>query len=93
MSEESKNPDAVGPRKQPDEAELKVLRNLARGAPFEEGFVVEQNALRAAWQCLLAGWMDRGRLTPAGRAVLVEAAFRCAPILLPPSSLGKVEGS
>ena len=81
--------NATNEGKEPDEAELRVLRNLARGASFEDGFVVEENAMRAMWQCLLAGWVDRGRLTLEGRFALarheVEACGR-GVILLPPSS-------
>lgn len=56
----------------PTEVQLRVLRNLAAGRSFEHGFVHEESAMRAMYQCLLAGWVSRNELTDDGRIVLDE---------------------
>ena len=62
-----------------EEAHLKVMRNLARGARFEEGFLVQQKALQAMFQCVLHGWVDRNQLTNAGRALLASHELHRSP--------------
>lgn len=54
----------------PTEAQLRVLRNLAAGRAFEDGFVHQTSAVKAMWQCLLAGWVSRNQLTDEGRETL-----------------------
>jgi len=57
----------------PKEQHLKVLRNLAARRDFFHGFVQETNAVRAMFECILKGWVDRNQLTFEGRAVLEES--------------------
>lgn len=54
----------------PTEAQLRILRNCAAGRPFEDGFVHQDNAVKAMWQCLLAGWVSKSQITDEGREVL-----------------------
>ena len=62
-----------------EEAHLKVMRNLARGARFEEGFLVQQKAMQAMFQCVLRGWVDLNQLTNAGRALLASHELHRSP--------------
>lgn len=82
---------------QPTEQQLKILKNLEAGKDFTHGFVHQENAVRAMFQCLTAGWVSRHRLTAEGRAILEAqkplkgnyeiTAVKSEPIQLPPSSL------
>lgn len=54
----------------PTEPQLRVLRNLAAGKNFLDGFIHQESAVRAMFQCVLAGWVSRNELTIDGRDIL-----------------------
>src|SRR5262249_50038640 len=57
----------------PTELQVAILKNLARGRSFEAGLgALINDALPAMMQCVLAGWVDTGRITEEGRAVLAR---------------------
>ena len=84
---------------EPNEQHLRVLRNIEASRDFQEGFLIQQNAVQAMFQCVLNGWVSRNRLTKEGRALLaaqkpLKGDFEITIVkeekvihLLPPSSL------
>jgi hypothetical protein len=56
----------------PREEHLKILRNCANGRPFEEGFILQESAVRSMFQCLCEGWVERSQITDKGRQVLAQ---------------------
>lgn len=80
---------------------LRALRNAEARRYELDGFTNERDGVRAVFECIMHGWLSRGRLTAEGRAVLaldkaVEGhveikVIKDAParrtLLLPPSSL------
>jgi len=59
-----------GPR--PGGAHLRLLRNLEAKRPEMHGFLVEENGMKAYFECVLNGWVDRGQLTAVGRELLAQ---------------------
>lgn len=60
--------------REPTKDETAFLAMLASGSSFEEaacGLGVEQH-LRVPFQCVLNGWVDRGRLTKTGQTIAHE---------------------
>jgi hypothetical protein len=53
---------------------LRVLRNIEAGRYELAGFAIEENGMRSFFQCVLCGWVDRGKLTDKGRAELAKAS-------------------
>ncbi len=54
----------------PDESQMKILKNLKEGKSFEMGFIHTDSAVRAMFQCILNGWVDRNRLTDLGHSLV-----------------------
>ncbi len=55
--------------KKPDENEMFILRNIEAGKKFEAGLDTSL-AVPAMWRCITNGWVDGGRLTVEGSAVI-----------------------
>jgi hypothetical protein len=54
----------------PTTHELALLRMLAAGEGFETAcLALKDEGVRAAFQCVLKGWIDRGCITEAGRVL------------------------
>lgn len=56
---------------QPTASQLRVLRKLAAGEDLRD-FAATDDEVKATWDCLIAGWVDCGRITPAGRRILAQ---------------------
>lgn len=58
----------------PTEKEHAFLCMLVAGEDFDQAATVMggNDALRVPWQCLLNGWIDRGRITKAGRELALR---------------------
>ena len=60
----------------PTEGQLKVLRNIQAGQYELEGFIIEQAGAKAYFECIINGWVSRGKLTDAGHEVLKANPIR-----------------
>lgn len=58
---------------------LRLMRNIEAGRNELTGFTIEQNGLRAFFECVLYGWVDRGQLTTEGRSILIIDRVSAAP--------------
>ena len=52
--------------KKPSEAHLKIIRNIAAGRYELAGFIHDENGTRAYFECILRGWVSKGKLTDEG---------------------------
>ena len=60
----------------PTEEDLALLALLHKGVEFTSACeTMGDDGVKAAWHCLASGWINRGQITAAGRA-LVPAFLR-----------------
>lgn len=56
----------------PSEAHLRLLRNLSAGKNELDGFLIQENGVRAFFECILYGWVSQGQLTDEGRLLIAS---------------------
>lgn len=58
----------------PNELEQKLLHMLSSGVDFEVAMQrLGDSGIKAAWDCILKGWVSGGRITKEGRSFVTPA--------------------